>query len=70
LINTNTNITSQYSNPNSTIYLGALHLGSGIDSYSNREQSFVSIGTGLTDTEATTFYNIVQAYQTELGREV
>jgi len=70
LINTNTNITSQYSNPNSTIYLGALHLGSGLDSYSNREQSFVSIGTGLTDTEATTFYNIVQAYQTELGREV
>ena len=70
LISTNTNSTNTYSNPNNTVYLGALHLGSGLDSYSNREQSFVSIGDGLTDAEATAFYNAVQAYQTELGRAV
>jgi hypothetical protein len=70
LINTNTNINSQYSNPNNTIYLGALHLGSGLDSYSNREQSFVTIGDGLNDTESTALYNAVQKYQTTLGRQV
>ena len=37
---------------------------------SNRETAFVSIGRGMTDDEATTFYNIVVAYQTTLGRNV
>ena len=39
-------------------------------SYSNRECAFASIGDGLTDTEATAFYNAVQAYQTTLSRAV
>ena len=39
-------------------------------SYSNRENAFASIGDGLTDAEATTFYNAVQAFQTTLGRQV
>lgn len=70
LVDTNTSGTNSYSNPNNTIYLGALHLGSGLDSYSNCEQAFTSIGDGLTDTEATNLYTIVQTYQTSLGRQV
>lgn len=40
------------------------------DFYTNKECAFVSIGSGLTDAEATTLYNIVQTYQTTLGRQV
>ncbi len=32
--------------------------------------SLSSIGDGLTDTEATNYYNLVQAFQTTLGRQV
>ena len=38
--------------------------------YGNKESAFASIGDGLTDTEATAFYNAVQTYQTTLGRQV
>jgi len=38
--------------------------------YNNFETAFQSIGDGLTDAEATAFYNAVQAYQTTLGRQV
>ena len=38
--------------------------------YSNSETAFSSIGDGLTDTEATAFYNAVQKYQTILGRHI
>jgi hypothetical protein len=34
------------------------------------EKAFATIGTALTDAEATAFYNAVQAYQTTLGRAV
>jgi len=38
--------------------------------YGNKETAFATIGDGLTDAEATAFYNAVQAYQTALGRAV
>ena len=38
--------------------------------YSNRNYAFISIGSGLTDAEALTFYNLVQAMQTSLSRAV
>jgi hypothetical protein len=38
--------------------------------YSNREFAFVSVGTGLSDTEAANFYTAVQAFQTTLSRQV
>ena len=38
--------------------------------YGTKECAFASIGNGLTDAEATTFYNAVQAFQTTLGRQV
>jgi len=46
-------------------------LGIGYGRYlSSRNLAFASIGTGLTDTEATNFYNIVQTFQTTLNRQV
>jgi hypothetical protein len=55
------------------IYLAALNnkTNSPFQQYfSNAECSFSSIGDGLTDAEALTFYNAVQAFQTTLGRQV
>jgi len=37
---------------------------------SDRQFAFASIGEGMSDSEASTFYTIVQAYQTTLGRQV
>jgi hypothetical protein len=50
-----------------TIVIGA---HTGVASYSNKECGFATIGDGLTDAEALTFYNAVQAFQTTLGRDV
>ena len=38
--------------------------------YSSRQNSFASIGDGLTDTEASNFYTAVQAFQTTLNRQI
>jgi len=74
---TNSNKTTFSTNVNSTglspysIYLGGSNLfGTGASEYSPRESAFASIGDGLTDAEAATFYTAVQKYQTTLGRHV
>jgi hypothetical protein len=57
--------------PNTSISLSAVFLPSaGYVQYSNRELAFSTIGDGLTDTDATNLYNIVQRFQTSLGRQV
>lgn len=38
--------------------------------FSTKQCAFASIGDGLTDVDALNFYNIVQQYQTNLGRQV
>ena len=38
--------------------------------YSNKEIAFASFGDGLTDTDASNLYNIVDLYQRRLGRNV
>jgi hypothetical protein len=38
--------------------------------YSSKQCAFSSIGDGLSSAEATNFYNIVQAFQTTLSRQV
>jgi hypothetical protein len=38
--------------------------------YSNRELALISIGDGLSDTEATNLYTSIQSFQTTLGRQV
>jgi hypothetical protein len=60
-----------FSMQNYNLYIGAANInGTSIDSYSNAESAFASIGTGLTDTEAVAFYTAVQKFQTSLGRQV
>ena len=59
--------------PNNSIYLGARNQPSSspnVQQYSIRQCAFASIGDGLTDTDATNFYNAVQTFQTTLGRQV
>jgi hypothetical protein len=51
------------------ISLGAINSG-GSFFYGSNEIAFATIGDGLTDAEALTFYNAVQTYQTTLGRQV
>jgi hypothetical protein len=69
---TNTTVTSGYSSMTSArIYIGATSVsGTGINNYSDRECAFATIGDGLTDSEVSTLYTIVQKYQTTLGRQV
>ena len=38
--------------------------------YNNYSHAFMSLGEGLTDTEASNFYTAVQAFNTTLGRQV
>jgi hypothetical protein len=70
LKSTNT-ITTTKLLPSARVLIGALSDGNtNVIWYDNLESTFVSIGDGLTDTEATTFYTAVQKYQTSLGRQV
>jgi hypothetical protein len=69
----NTKYTASVTNrglPNGNFYLGARNLNGIADLFADRQSAFVSIGDGLTDAEATAFYNAVQAFQTSLGRQV
>jgi hypothetical protein len=53
--------------PDRSVYIGA------INEFANRSDlpcGFASIGAGLNDRENTDLYNIVQAFQTDLGRQV
>jgi hypothetical protein len=76
LVGTNTNTASSISSylPVNSLYLGAFNINNnGVIStlsYSTRECAFASIGDGLTDAEALSFYNAIQAYQTTLGRQI
>lgn len=50
-----------------SIYIAKLRT---TNTYFTNEYSFISFGDGLTDVDALNFYNIVQQYQTNLGRQV
>lgn len=51
-------------------YIGANNNLGSAGLFSSKECAFSSIGDGLTDAEALSFYNAVQTYQTTLGRQV
>ena len=74
LIKNGTVITSKTSAPIARIsvsqFLGARNNNGAGQNFSPREQAFASIGTGLTDTEASNFYTAVQAFNTTLSRNV
>jgi hypothetical protein len=55
---------------NNNLYLAAANAAGSAGFYSNKEYCFASIGDGLSNTQATTFYNLVQSLQTTLGRQV
>jgi hypothetical protein len=55
---------------NGNYYFGALNQSGTTLFYSRKQCAFASIGTGLTDSEAALFYNIIQTFQTILSRNV
>jgi hypothetical protein len=54
--------------PSNSIILGGIFSGTFYGG--SRQCAFASIGDGLTDAEASSFYTAVQNYQTTLGRQV
>lgn len=57
-------------NPNLNIWIGARNFNNSAALFSNKQCALASIGDGLTDVEVRAFYQIVQTYQTKLGRQV
>lgn len=56
---------------NYNLFLGAANINnSSVASYTNSQCAFASIGNGLTTTEAYNLYTRVQAFQTQLSRQV
>jgi hypothetical protein len=71
IFGTNTGTQPQTRFPNSNLYLAAFnYAGTSVGNYSSSRCIFASIGNSLTDAEALTFYNAVQAFQTTLNRQV
>jgi hypothetical protein len=73
----NTTYLRQKNNSVSTITESSISLPTGnilgfknLTTYTARQQAFAFIGDGLTNTEMTNYYNLVQALQTTLGRQV
>jgi len=67
----NTKVTSiaiEY--PSYNIYLGATNDTNSAITLSSKEMAMATIGSSLSDAETTTFYNLVQALQTSLSRQV
>ena len=57
--------------PTNTIYIGAMQTNANVPQYyTTKECAFASIGDGLSDVEALSFYNAVQTFNTTLGRQV
>ena len=56
--------------PSIPLFLGGSNDNGSPLYYSAKESAFASIGDGLTDAEVLVFYNVVQTFQTTLGRHV
>ena len=84
-MNTRTDATTVKLFRNGTLYDSTTNATSGLDAisivlaarndvtpsyYSNSQQAFASIGSGLSDTEAADFYTAIQKYQTKLSRNL
>lgn len=59
-----------YLHPNTNVFLLARSNSGSATGYSNRQVAFASVGDGLTSTDVSNLYTLVQAYQTDLGRQV
>lgn len=69
ILNTN-NLNRTSSLPNRSIYIGASNWTTGAAQFTPHQLAFVSIGQGFTDTQASSLYTDVQAFQTSLSRNV
>jgi len=56
--------------PNRKYFLGAYNNNNTLANFSTKQCAFASIGSGLTDSDIATYYTIVEAYQTTLGRQI
>ena len=56
--------------PNNVMYLGASNFEGSTQFYSNREIAYASIGADLSGAEVSSYYTIVQQFQTTLSRQV
>ena len=65
-----TNTASSGSLPTLKIVFAGRNLNNIVDNYSSKQCAFASIGDGLTDADASNFYNAIQTMQTTLGRQV
>jgi hypothetical protein len=68
--NKNTFLYNSLSVPSLNIYLGAVNYDGVPQYYTNREFAFMTIGSGLTDTECSALYTSVNKYQTTLSRNI
>ena len=66
-ITTDSTLVTGFTNP---IYIGARNLSNTVNSASNRENSFAHIGSPLNDANTLILNNIIQQFQTDLGRNV
>jgi hypothetical protein len=67
---TNTASITSVSMPTLPLFIGSLNNQGTSFGSTSRQFAFVSIGDGLTDTEAANYYTAVQNFQTTLGRQV
>jgi hypothetical protein len=67
----NTTISIQ-ANPNANLFIAAYneYNAAGANYFGSKQAAFASIGDGLNDTEAANLYTRVQAFQTDLSRQV
>lgn len=61
---------SSSSMPDTKLYIGAYNANGTTLYFSTKQCAFATIGDGLTDAEALILYNLIQAYQTTLSRQV
>jgi hypothetical protein len=69
MVSQNTNSNTNELNSSTNIDFFGTNAGSPAE-FDNLQSAFISLGSGLTDGEASTYYTIVQTFQTSLGRQV
>lgn len=70
LTNTFSNTPVDISTTTLTYYIASRNVSGIANQFSNRQRAFQYISDGLTDTESSNLYTIVQAFQTSLSRQV
>ena len=56
--------------PSGSMFLGCYNSGGSAAEFSSKQTAWASIGDGLTDTDASNLYSLVQTFQTTLSRQI